>query len=120
MKRLLICTGLVMTLGLGLTYAASGNVDKKELVCMINDEVLGKPGSAVESNGKTYTTCCEMCKKKIQKEPAKYTQAKDPVSGEKVDKADAFIYGMDGKAYYFASAANRKTFADNPGKFLKK
>jgi YHS domain-containing protein len=76
--------------------------------------------AAVEINGKTYTTCCEMCKRKVQKEPRKYTQAKDSVSGQKVDKAGAFIYEVDGKAYYFASEASRKTFAEDPGRFLKK
>ena len=120
MKRKSVFAVLALVLCLGTLLAASGNVDKKGMVCMINDEVLNKPGVAVEHNGKTYYGCCEMCLEKIKKDPSKYVTANDPVSGQKVDKADAFIYGLDGKAYYFANEANRKSFAENPERYLKK
>jgi len=121
MKMKSILTFLSLVLYLGTLLAASGNnVDKKEMVCMINDEVLNKPGVAVAQSGKTYYGCCEMCLEKLKKEPSKYITAKDPVSGQKVDKADAFIYGLDGKAFYFANEANRKAFAENPDRYLKK
>ena len=120
MKKGILLAILSLLLCLGAVFAASGNVDKKEMVCMMNDEVLSKPGVAVQHNGKTYYGCCEMCKQKLKKDPSKYVSAMDPVSGQKVDKADAFVYGLGGKAYYFANEANRKAFAEDPGKYLKK
>ena len=87
---------------------------------MMQDMVLTKPGIAIEYQGKTYYGCCDMCKEKIKNAPQKYTRATDPVSGKPVDKATAFIYGLDGDAYYFASESNRQAFAANPQKFVKK
>ena len=120
MKRMMIVTALGSTLCLAVTFAASGNVEKKQYVCMMQDMVLTKPGIAIQYGGKTYYGCCAMCKEKIKSEPKKYTRAIDPVSGKQVDKAEAFIYGVEGSAYYFVSESNRKTFAENPGKYLKK
>ena len=87
---------------------------------MMQDMVLTKPGIPIHYQGKTYYGCCNMCKEKIQREPQKYTKAIDPVSGKVVDKAEAFIYGVEGDAYYFGSEANRKAFASNPQKYLHK
>ena len=100
--------------------AVTGNVDKKEYVCMMQDMVLGKAGIPIQYDGKTYYGCCEMCKEKIKNEPQKYTRATDLVSRKPVDKSESFIYSVDGTAYYFGSDANRKTFAANPQKYLKK
>ena len=100
--------------------AVTGNVDKKEYVCMMQDMVLGKAGIPIQFAGKTYYGCCEMCKEKIKNEPQKYTRATDLVSRKPVDKSESFIYSVDGTAYYFGSDANRKTFAANPQKYLKK
>jgi len=100
--------------------AASGNVEKKEYVCMMQDMVLGKPGIPIQFEGRTYYGCCEMCRNKIKSDPLRYTKASDPVSGKGVDKASAFIYGLEGTTFYFESLANRKTFAKNPQKFLKR
>jgi YHS domain-containing protein len=100
--------------------AVTGNVDKKEYVCMMQDMVLGKAGIPIQYAGKTYYGCCEMCKEKIKNEPQKYTRATDLVSRKPVDKSESFIYSVDGTAYYFGSDANRKTFAANPQKYLKK
>jgi len=119
MKRILIVLFLMTTLCLTMAFAASGNVEKREYVCMMQDMVLTRPGIAIQHEGKTYYGCCAMCKQKIKNEPAKYTKATDPVSKKSIDKAEAFIYGIDGTAYYFGSDANRKAFADNPQKFLK-
>jgi YHS domain-containing protein len=111
---------LILTLAGGLALAISGNVDKKEYVCMMQDMVLGKPGIPLQFEGKTYYGCCEMCKEKIKNEPQKYTKAIDPVSRKSVDKASSFIYGLEGSAYYFETEASRKAFAANPQKYLKK
>jgi YHS domain-containing protein len=86
----------------------------------MQDMVLQKPGIPIQHEGKTYYGCCEMCKAKIASAPDKYTRAVDPVSGQKVDKAAAWIYSLDGDAFYFGSEANRKAFGSNPAKFLKK
>jgi YHS domain-containing protein len=118
MKRILTALLLITTLCLPVAFAASGNVEKREYVCMMQDMVLTRPGIAIQYEGQTYYGCCEMCKQKIKNEPGKYTKAVDPVSKKAVDKAQAFIYGIEGTAYYFSSEANRKTFAENPQKFL--
>lgn len=107
-------------LGAATLFAAGANVDDNKMVCMMQDMVLTKPGIAIEHAGKTYYGCCDMCKQKIASEPARYTKATDPVSGKKVDKATALIYGLDGSAFYFETKANRDVFAKNPEKFLKK
>ena len=86
-----------MCLAGSLALGASGYIDKREYVCMMQDMVLTKPGIAIEYQGKTYYGCCDMCKEKIKNAPQKYTRAR-PVSGKPVDKATAFIYWLDGDA----------------------
>lgn len=117
--------GKAIILVLGLTVSSlvantSGNIDKREYVCMMQDMILAKPGIPIEHNGKRYYGCCEMCKEKIAREPEKYTTAVDPVSKKKVDKATAFIYAYKGDAYYFGSKENRAEFGKNPHKYLEK
>ena len=119
-RKMALSSLLVFSLFVTLALAVTGNVDKKEYVCMMQDMVLGKAGIPIQFDGKTYYGCCEMCKEKIKNEPQKYTQATDLVSHKPVDKASSFIYSVDGTAYYFGSEANRKTFAANPQKYLKK
>lgn len=119
MKRTALTATLVL-LGAPAALAASGVVEKRELVCMMQDMVLNKPGIAIEHNGKTYYGCCEMCRDKIKSAPERYIHAVDPVSGKKVDKAVAFIYNLEGDAVYFGSEANRRLFAENPPKYRKK
>jgi YHS domain-containing protein len=120
MKRPLLCVVIALTLGVVAALAAKSKVYKPEYFCMMQDMVLNKPGIALQHEGKTYYGCCAMCKEKIKSEPHRYTLATDPVSGKQVDKAVAFIYGLNGDAYYFASDANRKAFAANPQKYLNK
>lgn len=121
MKKVMVYSVvLACALAASIALGANGNIDKREYVCMMQDMVLTKPGIAIQYEGKTYYGCCDMCKDKIKNQPQKYTRATDAVSGKQVDKATAFIYGLDGDAYYFTSEANRKAFAENPQKFLKK
>jgi YHS domain-containing protein len=76
--------------------------DVKE-VCMVTDQFMGSPQIPVEVEGRTYYGCCAMCKERLNKEPAVRT-ARDPVSGEEVDKARAVIVqDASGKLLYFAS-----------------
>ena len=120
MNKVFLAAAWVALLAPATALGASGNVDKREYVCMMQDTVLSKPGIPIQHEGKTYYGCCEMCTTRIKADPEKYTRAADPVSRRKVDKATAFIYNLEGEAVYFESQANRKAFAENPAKFLKK
>ena len=120
MNRLIACAVVFALMGAVAAFADSGNVDNRDRVCVVQDTVNSKPGVKVQQGGKTYYICCNSCKEPLTKEPEKYTKAVDPVSGTKVDKSEAFIFGLDGKAYYFESDATRKTFAENPSKYAKK
>lgn len=84
-------------------------VDSK-YVCMVNDQLFVKEQIPVEYEGKTYYGCCEMCKEKIKSNPAS-RESVDPVSGEKVDKAESVIGAApDGSVYYFESEDNLQKF----------
>lgn len=96
----------------------TGNVDRKEFVCMMQDMVMLRKGVPLTSDGKKYWGCCEMCKVKIEAEPERYTKAIDPVSGKQVDKATAHIYALEGLVYYFESKGTRATFAKSPSRYL--
>ncbi|MFV8756170.1 hypothetical protein ACNOYE_36945 [Nannocystaceae bacterium ST9] len=77
-----------------------------ELVCMINDQFMGKPQIPVEVEGTTYYGCCDMCKTKLTTDPASRS-AIDPVSGNPVDKAHAVLGKTDaGAILYFESEQN--------------
>ncbi len=60
------------------------------LVCMVNNAYMGKEQIPVIVGNKTYYGCCDMCKINLSKYP-EYRSAEDPLTGERVDKADAFI-----------------------------
>lgn len=80
------------------------------MVCMINNTVMGKPQIPVAFEGKTYYGCCEGCASKLKKSQEART-AKDPVTGKGVDKATAYITkSPDGSAIYFESADTAKRF----------
>lgn len=93
--------------------AAAGEDVKQvdpNMVCMINNTVMGKPQIPVAVEGKTYYGCCEGCASKLKKSQAART-AKDPVTGKNVDKAAAYITkAPDGSAVYFESADTAKRF----------
>lgn len=74
------------------------------LVCMINDQFMGKAQIPVIIEGRTYFGCCPMCKQKLEAS-AEARSAIDPVSGRPVDKARAVIgRRADGSVLYFESA----------------
>ena len=93
--------------------AASAKVTRVEpsLVCMVNNQYMGKPQIPVLVDGKTYFGCCEMCESRLATDPMSRT-ATDPVSGASVDKATAVI-GRDasGAALYFENAKNLEVYA---------
>lgn len=74
------------------------------LVCMINDQFMGREQIPVVVDGRTYFGCCPACKQKLN-ESAEARSAIDPVSGKPVDKAQAVIgRKADGSVLYFESA----------------
>lgn len=85
--------------------AGMTRVTDPSLVCMVNDQFMGKPQIPVEVEGRTYYGCCAMCKDKLNQQPAARL-AQDPVTGEAVDKAKAVIVqDAQGRVKYFASEA---------------
>jgi YHS domain-containing protein len=86
----------------------------KDLVCMVNNAYMGgKKQFPVPFEEKMYYGCCEMCVKTIKNE-REVRYAKDPVTGQEIDKAEAFIAlkpgGANGDVLYFASEENYKKY----------
>jgi YHS domain-containing protein len=80
-------------------------VERPSEVCMVNNQFMGREQIPVEVEGKTYFGCCEMCKGRLARD-ASARVAKDPVSGNSVDKATAVIAKRaNGEVVYFESAA---------------
>jgi YHS domain-containing protein len=81
------------------------------LVCMVNNQFMGRPQIPISVEGKTYFGCCEMCKGKLATDPSSRA-AIDPVTGAAVDKASAVI-AMDGTGAvkYFESEATMARYA---------
>lgn len=83
-----------------------------ELVCMVNDAYMGIKQFPVPVEDKMYYGCCEQCVDKIKNNRA-FRYAKDPLTGEEVDKASAFIVKKsesDPSVYYFKSKDNYLKF----------
>ena len=79
---------------------------ESRFVCMINDALFLQPQIPVEVGGKTYFGCCAMCKDRLAAD-AESRLATDPVSGRKVDKAEAVIGVLPtGTVLYFENKAN--------------
>lgn len=79
-------------------------------VCMVNDQFMGRAQIPVVVDGRTYFGCCPACKEKLEKQPS-MRNARDPVTGEDVDKAKAVIVqDPAGKVLYFASEATLQRF----------
>jgi YHS domain-containing protein len=79
-------------------------------VCMVNDKFFARPQIPVKVEGRTYYGCCPNCEAKLLNDATART-AKDPVSGESVDKATAVILTLPGDAVlYFASRDNANRY----------
>lgn len=89
-------------------------------VCMTDNTVSDRELIPVEYKGKTYYGCCMGCVRALKANPEKFRWAYDPVSGEKVDKADAVTYNYKGRAIYFSNIENLKKFAAEPEKYSGK
>ena len=83
-----------------------GDIVPSDLVCMVNDEYMGKKQFVVNFEEKTYYCCCQMCKERIPKDQS-VRVAIDPFSKKQVDKATALIAitGTHGEVSYFENKA---------------
>jgi YHS domain-containing protein len=85
-------------------------VEDTSQVCMINNQFMGRTQIPVEVEGRTYWGCCPACKDRLTTDAAA-RQAKDPVTGEVVDKAHAVIAKDERNAVlYFANAQNVRKY----------
>jgi YHS domain-containing protein len=96
-------------------YNYKYEIVSNEKVCMVNDRYMVVTQIPIEVDGITYYGCCENCIAKIQNNIGNVRYSKDPVTGNKVDKASAIIVQnkKNGMVYYFET----KTVADE---FIKK
>jgi hypothetical protein len=86
-------------------------VDDASTVCMVNNTYMGRPQIPVLVDGRTYFGCCDMCKGRLERDPASRV-ATDPVSGRPVDKAGAVIGRDDSnRVLYFENEANYEKYA---------
>ena len=96
----------------------TGRITDRSRICMMQDSVQPKAGLKHEYQGKAYWLCCQMCEQSFRADPDRYAHAKDPVTGDLVDKATAPIFAVNGKAYFFSSERTLQTFAKNPQQYL--
>jgi YHS domain-containing protein len=91
--------------GNGLTI-----VEDASEVCMVYNTYMGRMQVRVEVDGKSYWSCCPACTDRLTADPTARL-AKDPVTGETVDKARAVIAKNARNAVlYFASAQNVRAY----------
>lgn len=92
------------------TSVSIGGIVPSYLVCMVNDEYMGKEQLEVTFKGKVYYGCCEMCKERIPNDMSVRT-AIDPISKKEVDKSTAIIAitGGSGEITYFE---NKETYTN--------
>ncbi len=103
------------TFSSGTGNLEAGKHVSNELVCMVNDTYMGVAQIPVEVEGKTYYGCCKMCKAKLT-DSVHYRWARDPLTGEEVDKSKAYIVlqsSHDIAIHYFKSEENYKAYANS-------
>lgn len=90
----------------------TGDQVPNDMVCMVNDEYMGKKQIPVVVGATTYYGCCDMCVQRIPNDEL-VRKAADPFTGEEVDKANAYIVLMNetGEVAYFSSKSNYEAFA---------
>lgn len=85
---------------------------RRNLVCMVNDQLMGVEQIPVVVEGRTYYGCCPGCKVRLEQEAA-IRKAADPISGVIVDKAKAVIgVRADGRVLYFENEQNLRRFSE--------
>jgi YHS domain-containing protein len=129
MKNFIFMTTALIFLIPGLVFAA-----QKELKPQTNCPVMGikiDKNVYLDYQGQRVYFCCPSCKEKFQKDPEKYfkkiqddgvllksVQKKCPVMGGDIDKKVYTDY--KGRRVYFCCASCKKTFTEDPEKYLKK
>lgn len=79
-------------------------------VCMVQNRHGIMKMIPVEIDGKMYYGCCAGCVGKLKYNPA-VRSAKDPVTGNQIDKSKAYIVGNnDGTVIYFESKETAEIF----------
>tara|TARA_B100000508_G_scaffold138607_1_gene135059 strand:- start:203 stop:598 length:396 start_codon:yes stop_codon:yes gene_type:complete len=81
---------------------------KSSYVCYVTNRYMGTDQIPVEVEGKTYYGCCQGCVGNLKKN-RKIRYAIDPLTGEEVDKALAYIVLKPrggGAVLYFSSREN--------------
>ena len=88
-----------------------------EKVCMVNDRYMVVKQLPVEVDGIIYYGCCENCVAKIQNNIGDVRYGKDPITGDKVDKANAIIVQnkKNGVVFYFKTKDIANTFIKKQG-----
>jgi YHS domain-containing protein len=90
-------------------------ITDRSLICMVNNQFMGRPQIPVQVDGKTYYGCCEMCKARLANDPTARTGV-DPISNKPVDKSMAIIAKADtGAALYFENEQNYAAYAKRMG-----
>ncbi len=94
-----------------MAYNVGDKVPNKQ-VCMVNNAYMGKDQFEVPYDGKTYYGCCNMCVERIPNDETA-RKATDPFTGNKIDKANAYIVLKDqqGNVDYFENEENYKKFS---------
>lgn len=88
-----------------------GDIVPNDLVCMVNNDYMGRDQLEVLVNDKIYYGCCEMCQNLLPVDES-VRVAVDPISKKQVDKADAVIAvtGERGKVSYFENKENYEQY----------
>lgn len=90
---------------------------QNEKVCMVNDRYMVVKQLPVEVDGIIYYGCCENCVAKIQNNIGDVRYGRDPITGDKVDKANAIIVQnkKNGVVFYFKTRDMANTFIKKQG-----
>ena len=84
-------------------------------ICMVNNAYMGIDQIEVPAGGKMYYGCCEMCVDKLNNNTDSVRYGIDPLTGDPVDKAHAYIV-LKSKAtsevYYFESEKTYQKFKE--------
>lgn len=95
------------------TYVHTTQAVESKKVCMVNDKFMGIDQIPIKVGKKIYYGCCQNCVDKLQSNQNNVRFAKDPLTGEQVDKVDAYIVMLtDGsnKVLYFQSEQNYQEY----------
>lgn len=119
--------GLILGLGLAALAAWTAACSKADAgpwvirvpgdeVCMVQNYFWGTTKmTPLPLAGKTYWVCCQGCFDTLKKYPDKERFATDPVSGARVDKADAVLgRARNNQVHYFENEANLAAFRPTP------